>query len=146
MRIMVSDGMPERVPSQQASPWDSGEEKAPPHWREYFRLDIIHRDDILDGAEIHVHAASPPWDIQAQINDIFKREISEKRGREIADIAKITSLHFADIRHEFNAQDDLIEVLYEGLRMMQNDDVFGFLRKAGIKLRLASTYIYVFAC
>ena len=143
--VIISDRMPERAPSQQAcfSDWDGG--KASLRSQESFRLKIIRRHGILDGAEIHVHASPPPWDIRVQMNDIFEREISEKRRKEITDIANRTCLHLADIRCDFHEQGDLIEVVYEALRMMQHDDVFGFMRKAGLKTSLGFK-VYIRRC
>ncbi|KAL2053084.1 hypothetical protein ABVK25_006721 [Lepraria finkii] len=69
-------------------------------------------------------------DIQAQMDVMFEREIPEKRRREISGIAKKISQSFINNLRGAHREDDLVELIYEALRMMHKDETFDFPRKA----------------
>ena len=71
---------------------------------------------------------------------IFEREIPEKRRREISGIAKKTSQSFINNLRGAHREDDLVELIYEALRMMHKDETFDFPRKAGIVHPLTLIY------
>lgn len=65
---------------------------------------------------------------------IFEREIPEQRRGEISGMAKKTSQKFVSNLRGAHREDDLVELVYEALSMMDKDDTFAFPRKAGIVL------------
>ena len=71
---------------------------------------------------------------------IFEREIPEKRRREISGIAKKISQSFINNLRGAHSEDDLVELIYEALRMMHEDESFDFSRKAGIVLPVTPLY------
>ena len=77
-------------------------------------------------------------EIQAQMDIIFEREVPEKRRREISGIAKKISQSFINNLRGAHREDDLVELVYEALRMMNEDETFDFPRKAGIVLPFSS--------
>jgi hypothetical protein len=74
------------------------------------------------------------------MNVIFEREISEKRRRKTFDIAKKISQSFIYNLQKAHKENDLIELIYEALRMMHKNESFDFSRKADIVLCLTSLY------
>ena len=92
----------------------------------------FYRYHILEEASIFIRPQPPPMDIQAQMDVIFSREISETRRREISDIANEISQRFIKKLRGASREDDLVEILYIALDMMYKDETFDFPRKTGI--------------
>lgn len=129
-----------RALSRQASFSDLNQDTASLRSQKSSVSNSIYRYHILDQARIYVHPEPPPMDIQAQMDVIFKREILEERRREISGIAKKISQNFINNLRGAHREDDLVELVYEALRMMQKDETFDFPRKAGIILPLTPMY------
>lgn len=70
-------------------------------------------------------------DIQAKMGAIFERVIPEEWRREISGIAKKASQIFANNLRGAHREDELIELVYEAFRTMNDDETFDFPRKAG---------------
>lgn len=62
---------------------------------------------------------------------IFKHEIPKERRRETSGIAKMVSQSFIKNLRGAHREDDLVELIYEALRMMHKDETIAFPRKAG---------------
>ena len=138
--VTVLDRVRKRAPSRQASFSDLNQDTASLRSQKSFVSNSFYRYHILDQARIYVRPEPPPMDIQAQLDVIFERDIPEKRRREISGIAKKTSQNFIYNLRGAHREDDLVELVYEALRMMHNDETFDFPRKAGIVLPLTPMY------
>lgn len=125
-----------RASSRQASFSDLNQDTASQRSQKSSVSNSFYRYHILDQARIYVRPEPPPMDIQAQMNVIFEREVPEKRRREISGIAKKISQSFINNLRGAHREDDLVELVYEALRMMHKDETFDFPRKAGIVLPL----------
>jgi len=138
--VTVPDRVRKRAPSRQASFSDLNQDTASLRSQKSSVSNSFYRYHILDQARIYVRPEPPPMDIQAQMDVIFEREIPEKRRREISGIAKKTSQKFINNLRGAHREDDLVELVYEALRMMHKDETFDFPRKAGIVLPLTPVY------
>ncbi len=138
--VTVSDRVRKRAPSRQASFSDLNQDTASLRSQKSSVSNSFYRYHILDQARIYIRPEPPPLDIQAQMDIIFEREIPEKRRREISGIAKKTSQSFINNLRGAHREDDLVELVYEALRMMHKDETFDFPRKAGIVLPLTPVY------
>lgn len=130
--VIVPDRVRKRALSRQSSFSDLNEDTASLRSQKSFVSNTFYRYHILYQARINIRPEPPPMDIQAQMDVIFEREITEKRRREISDIAKKTSQSFIKNLQGAHGEDDLVEPIYEALRMMHKDQTFSFPRKAGI--------------
>ena len=139
--VTVPDRVRKRGPSRQASFSDLNQDSTSLRSQKSSVSNSLYRYHILKQARIYVCPEPPPMNIQAQMNVIFEREISEKRRREISGKAKKTSQKFINNLRGAHREDDLIELVYEALRMMHKDETFDFSRKAGIVLPLTSMYM-----
>ena len=138
--VTVLDRVRKRAPSRQASFSDLNQDTASLRSQKSSVSNSIYRYRILDQARIYVRPEPPPMDIQAQMDVIFEREIPEKRRREISGIAKKISQKFINNLRGAHREDDLVELVYEALRMMHKNETFDFPRKAGIVLPLTPMY------
>lgn len=138
--VTIRDRVRKRAPSRQASSSDLNQDTASLRSQKSSVSNSFYRYHILDQARIHVRPEPPPTDIQAQMDVIFEREIPEERRREISDIAKKISQGFINNLRGAHREDDLVELIYEALRMMHKDEIFNFPRKAGIVLPLTLLY------
>ncbi|KAL8727622.1 MAG: hypothetical protein Q9166_005930 [cf. Caloplaca sp. 2 TL-2023] len=138
--VTVPDRMRKRAPSRQASCTDLNQDTASLRSQKSYVSNSFYRYHILEQARIYVRPEPPPMDIQAQMDVIFRREIPEKRRREISSIAKKTSQQFINNLRGAHREDDLVELVYEALRMMHKDETFDFPRKAGIVHPLTPLY------
>ena len=138
--VAVSDRVRKRAPSRQASFSDLNQDTASLRSQKSSVSNSFYRYHILEQARIYIRPEPPPSDIQAQMDIIFEREIPEKRRREISGIAKETSQQFINNLRGAHREDDLVELVYEALRMMHKDGTFDFPRKAGIVLPLTPMY------
>ncbi|KAL9015678.1 MAG: hypothetical protein Q9185_006940 [Variospora sp. 1 TL-2023] len=138
--VTVRDRVRKRAPSRQASFSDLNQDTASLRSQKSSVSNSFYRYHILDQARIYVRPEPPPMDIQAQMDGIFEREIPEKRRREISGIAKKISQRFINNLRGAHREDDLVELIYEALRMMHKDENFDFPRKAGIVLHLTPPY------
>lgn len=140
--VTTPDRVRKRAPSRQASFSDLNQDTASASQRSQKSSvsNSFYRYQILDQTGIYVRPEPPPMDIQAQMDVIFKREVPQKRGREISGIAKKISQSFINKLRGAHREDDLVELVYEALHMMHNDDTFNFSRKAGIVLPLTPMY------
>lgn len=139
--VTVSNRVLKRLPSQQASVSDLTQETASLSSKKPSVSNSVYRFLILDQAHIYIRPEPPPIEIQAQMDVIFKREIPEKRRKEISDIAKNISQKFIYKLRGAHREDDLVELVYLALLMMQKDEgTFEISRKAGIVLSLTSIY------
>lgn len=136
--VTVLDRVRKRAPSRQASFSDLNQDTASLRSQKSSVSNSFYRYHILDQARIYVRPEPPPMDIQAQMDVIFEREIPEKRRKEISGIAKKISQSFINNLRGAHREDDLVELIYEALRMMHKDESFDFPRKAGIVLPLTS--------
>ena len=134
--VTIRDRVRKRAPSRHASFSDLNQETASLRSQKSSVSNSFYRYHILDQARIYVRPEPPPMDIQAQMDLIFEREIPEKRRREISGIAKKISQSFINNLRGAHREDDLVELIYEALRMMHQDESFDFPRKAGIVLPL----------
>lgn len=132
--VTVPDRVRKRAPSRQASCSDLNQDTASLRSQKSSPSNSFYRYHILDQARIYVRPEPPPLEIQAQMDVIFKREISERRRREISSIAKKISQKFINNLRGAHREDDLVELVYEALRLMHKDETFDFPRKAGILL------------
>jgi hypothetical protein len=130
--VTVPDRVRKRALSRQASFSDLNQGTASLRSQKSSVSNSFYRYHTLDQARIYVCPEPPPMDIQAQMDVIFEREIPEKRRREISGIAKETSQNFITNLRGAHREDDLVELVYEALRMMHKDETFDFPRKAGI--------------
>lgn len=130
--VAVSDRMRKRAPSRQASLSDITQDTASLRSQKSSVSNSFYRYHILRQARIYVHPEPPPRDIQAQLDVIFEREIPQERKREISSISKETSQKFINNLRGAHREDDLVELIYEALRMMHKDETFDFPRKAGL--------------
>ena len=133
--VTIRERVRKRAPSRQASFSDLNQDTASLRSQKSSVSNSFYRYHILDQARIYVRPEPPPMDIQAQMDLIFEREIPEKR-REISGIAKKISQSFVNNLRGAHREDDLVELIYEALRMMHKDESFDFPRKAGIVLPL----------
>lgn len=138
--LTVLDRVRKRALSRQASFSDLNQDTASLRSQKSSVSNSIYRYHILDQARIYVHPEPPPMDIQAQMDVIFKREILEERRREISGIANQISQNFINNLRGAHREDDLVELVYDALRMMHKDGTFDFPRKAGIILPLTPMY------
>lgn len=138
--VTIRDRVRKRAPSRQASFSDLNQDTASLRSQKSSVSNSFYRYHILDQARIYVRPEPPPIDIQAQMDVIFEREIPEKRRREISGIAKKISQSFINNLRGAHREDDLVELIYEALRMMHKDESFDFPRKAGIVLPLTPLY------
>ena len=138
--VAVPGRVRKRAPSRQASFSDQNQHTPSLRSQKSSVSNSLYRYHVLDQARIYVRPEPPPIDIQAQMNVIFEREIPEKRRREISSIAKKTSQKFMNNLRGAHREDDLVELVYEALRMMHKDEIFDFPRKAGIVLPLTPMY------
>ncbi|MCJ1405871.1 hypothetical protein MMC11_009101 [Xylographa trunciseda] len=138
--VTVSDRGRKRAPSRQASLSDLNQDTASLRSQKPSISNSIYRYQILDQARIYVRPEPPPTNIQAQMDVIFEREIPEKRRSEISVIAKKISQKFVNNLRGSHREDDLVELVYEALHMMHEDEAFDFPRKAGIVLPLFPIY------
>lgn len=134
--VTIRDRVRKRAPSRQASFSDLNQDTASLRSQKSSVSNSFYRYHILDQARIYVRPEPPPMDIHAQMDLIFEREIPEKRRREISGIAKKISQSFINNLRGAHREDDLVELIYEALRMMHKDESFDFPRKAGIVLPL----------
>ena len=134
--VTVLDRTRKRAPSRQASYSDLNQDTASLRSQKSSVSNSFYRYHVLDQARIYVRPEPPPTVIQAQMDIIFEREIPEKRRREISGIAKKISQKFINNLRGAHREDDLVEIVYEALRMMHEDETFDFPRKAGIVLPL----------
>ena len=81
-----------------------------------------------------IHPEPPPKEIRSQLDIIYKRKISDKRKRQISDIAKKKSQGFINNLRGAHREDDLVELIYEAFRELCPDEVFDCSRKAGTVL------------
>lgn len=138
--VKIRDRVRKRAPSRQASFSDLNQDTASLRSQKSSVSNSFYRYHILDQARIYIRPEPPPMDIQAQIDIIFEREIPEKRRKEISGIAKKISQSFINNLRGAHREDDLVELIYEALRMMHKDESFDFPRKAGIVLPLTPLY------
>ena len=138
--VTVPDRVRKRAPSRQASFSDLNQDTASLRSQKSSVSNSFYRYHILDQTRIYVRPEPPPMDVQTQMDIIFGREIPEKRRREISSIAKKTSQKFINNLRGAHREDDLVELVYEALRMMHKDETFDFPRKAGIVLPLTPIY------
>ncbi len=136
----VLDRVRKRAPSRQACFSDLHQDTASLRSQKLSVSNSFYRYHILDQARIHVRPEPPPVDIQAQLDVIFEREIPEKRRKEISGIAKKISQSFINNLRGAHREDDLVELIYEALRMMHKNENFDFPRKAGIVVPLTPLY------
>ncbi|MCJ1470383.1 hypothetical protein MMC07_009028, partial [Pseudocyphellaria aurata] len=132
----VLDRVRKRAPSRQASFSDLNQDTASLRSQKLSVSNSFYRYHILDQARIYVRPEPPPMDIQAQMDVIFEREISEKRRKEISGIAKKISQSFINNLRGAHREDDLVKLIYEAFRMMHKDESFDFPRKADWDLSL----------
>lgn len=130
--VTVLDRVRKRAPSRQTSFSDLNQDTASQRSQKSSVSNSFYRYHILDQARIYIRPEPPPMDIQAQMDVIFSREISETRKREISGVAKKISQSFINNLRGAHREDDLVELVYEALRMMYKDETFDFPRKAGI--------------
>ena len=130
--VTVPDRVRKRAPSRQTSFSDLNQDTASQRSQKLSVSNSFYRYHILDQARIYIRPEPPPMDIQAQMDVIFSREILETRRREISGIAKKISQSFINNLRGAHREDDLVELIYEALRMMYKDETFDFPRKAGI--------------
>lgn len=135
--VTVLDRVRKSAPSRQASFSDLNQDTASLRSQKSSVPNRLYRYHILDQARIYVRPEPPPMEIQAQMDVIFEREMPEKRRIEISGIAKKISQGFIDNLRGAYREDDLVELIYEALRMMHEDETFDFPRKAVIVLPLA---------
>lgn len=102
----------------------------------------LYRYEILHDAQIYINHAAPP-DIQAQVNDIFNRIISDRGRSEVSSMAKRMSNKFAAIVQEYNRETDCANVfiaalkaLVENTALAKQDDMFRFVEQSGMVLPL----------
>lgn len=138
--MIVPDRVLKRGPSRQASLSDLNQDTASLRSQKSSVSNRFYRYWILDQARMYVCPEPPPMDIQAQMNVIFERDIPEKKRQEISGIAKKISEGFIDKLRGAYSEDDLVELIYGALCMMQKDETFDFLRKAGSVPPLTSMY------
>ena len=139
----ISDRVRKRTLSRQASSSYLNQDTASSRSRMSAVAQTLYRYRVLAKAGIYVHPEPPPLGIQAQLDVIFKREIPEERRREISVIAKDISREFIHNLRGAHREDDLVELIYEALRMMYKDETFSFPRKAGILFpRLRCTCLF----
>ncbi len=138
--VTVLDRVRKRAPSRQASFSDLNQDTASQRSQKSSVSNSFYRYHILDQARIYVRPEPPPMDIQAQMDVIFEREVLEKRRREISGIAKKISQSFINNLRGAHREDDLVELVYDALRIMHKDETFAFPRKAGIVLPLTPMY------
>ena len=81
-----------------------------------------------------IHPEPPPKEIRSQLDVIYKRKISDKRKRQISDLAKKKSQDFINNLRGAHREDDLVELIYEAFRELYPDEVFDCPRKAGTVL------------
>ena len=129
--VPVLDRVRKRAPSRQASFSDLNQDTASLRSQKSSVSNSFYRYQILDQARIYIRPEPPPMDIQAQMDVVFECEIPEKRMREISGIAKKISQSFINNLRGAHREDDLVELIYEALRMMHKDETFDFPRKAG---------------
>ena len=136
----VPDQMQKRALSRQTSLSNLNQDTASQRSQASSISNSFYRYHILDRAKVYIHPELPPPEIQVQMNAIFNREIPEERRRAISDIAKETSQNFIINLRAAHREDDLVELIYDALRMMHKDDTLQFARKEGIALTLAPIY------
>jgi hypothetical protein len=104
-----------------------------------------YRYDILTSAGIFVHHVIPPNDIQFQVNAIFNRGISNEERSKISSIAKGMSNEYIAVIQANLREDDCVEVVISALKALDKENIFAFVRKAGIVLPFTLT-VYVVEC
>ncbi|KAL8995924.1 MAG: hypothetical protein Q9169_004460 [Polycauliona sp. 2 TL-2023] len=99
----------------------------------------FYRYEILDQAKVYVIAEDPPRTVQAQLDTIFKREMSEERHRQISATAKEKSPLFSELLRGAHREDDLVELVHEAIFAMHKDKALTHPRKADWNLCLKPT-------
>ena len=136
-----------RAPSRQASLSDLNQDTSTQRSQSTQKSTVsngFYRFHVLDRARVYVRPERPPLDIQAQMDNIFERDIPEQRRREISDIAEVISQKFIKTLRGAQREDDLVEIVYSALdRMMNEDMAFVFSRKAGNVLHLTPMWYVV---
>ena len=143
--VTIPDRLRKRAPSRQSSFSDLNQETASVYSQKSSVSNSYYRYHVLHQARMYVRPELPPANIQAQMDFIFERKISEKREREISGIAKKISQSFVNNLRGAHREDDLVELIYEALRMIQEDETFDFPRKAGIVHCLIPIYMSLHA-
>ena len=125
--ITPSDRGRKRASSRQTSSSDlaSTRSKEPTFSHSFYRY------SILDRANVYVLPESPPEALQAQLDIIFKREVTEERRREISAMAKDKSRDFSQLLRGSHREDDLVELVHRALFDMHKDKTLAHPRKAG---------------
>ncbi|KAL8917752.1 MAG: hypothetical protein Q9172_005701 [Xanthocarpia lactea] len=136
-----------RAPSRQTSNSDlvsgtSGRTKDPTPSHSFYRY------NILDQANVYIQPEPPSEKLQAQLDLIFKRKVTDDRRREISDIAKQMSPEFSKLLRGAHREDDLVELVQEALFTMHKDDTLTHPRKAdwnlGLKPKIQQQHIWNF--
>ena len=130
--VTVSDRVRKRAPSRQASSSELNQDTESLRSPKASVSNSFYRYHVLDQVSLYVRPEPPPMDIQAQMDVIFEREIPDERRKEISGIAKKISQSFINNLQGAHREDDLVELIYQALRMMHEDGTFDFPRKAGI--------------
>ena len=130
--VTIPAWAPKRTPSRQTSSSDLNQDTASVRSQKSAVSNSLYRYRILQQARIYVRPEPPPSNIQSQMDLIFKLEIPEERRREISGIAQRTSQQFILNLRGAHREDDLVELVYDALRMIHTDQTFAFVRKAGI--------------
>ncbi|KAL8783257.1 MAG: hypothetical protein Q9213_004769 [Squamulea squamosa] len=124
--ITPSDRGRKRAPSRQTSSSDlaSTRSKEPTSSHSFYRY------SILDRANVYILPESPPETLQAQLDIIFKRDVTEERRRQISDMAKEKSRNFTRLLRGSHREDDLVELVHQALYDMHKDESLTHPRKA----------------
>ncbi|KAI4261468.1 MAG: hypothetical protein L6R42_003331, partial [Xanthoria sp. 1 TBL-2021] len=127
-----------RAPSRQTSNSDlvsgtSGRTKEPTPSHSFYRY------NILDHANVYIQSEPPSGTLQAQLDVIFKRKVTDDRKREISDIAKQKSPEFSKLLWGAHREDDLVELVQKALFAIHKDDTLKHPRKADWNLDLKPT-------
>ena len=91
----------------------------------------FYRYSILDQANVYIYPEPPPERLQAQLNSIFKRKVTEEKKRDISGIAKDKSPEFSRLLRGAHRGDDLVELVHETLCALHKDKMLTHPRKAG---------------
>ncbi|KAL8870585.1 MAG: hypothetical protein Q9174_003405 [Haloplaca sp. 1 TL-2023] len=99
----------------------------------------VYRYKVLADADVYIRPEPPPETVQAQLDTIFERTVTDDKRREISNIAKQKSPHFSQLLRVACREDDLVELVHQLLLDMHVNGTLTHPRKADWNLDLKPT-------
>lgn len=100
-----------------------------------------YRKSILEGVNVYFQFRLPPEDIHARITAIVQLDISPAREEELLIIGRKFHDDFVIVLNEAAREDDCVELFYQALSSMRDNENLTLPRKAGI-VQFLSPYAF----